>query len=595
MTVAHTARAVARGVPRGLLVLAGTWVLVASTLAAQGGRSLLWRFSLSDEHRFTSMAILTGTLRLRNSLSTVQADEQVFGGAGYTNWGFGVPLLQAPFHAVARWLHVRGQRPQDFSSDFFPDRAIFFAYLLAMVPVLWLTFNHVLEERQRGGWLRKNGLSWAATWLVLTVALFPLMSSRFLRYEETICYFMLFELLATCAYMFALSSQALLPLVALACAAGVGVLIRPTGVIYLGMWSALVLLERRTRGALVAFAAAAAPFVVAALCLNRTKAASPFSFGYENGLPWLPFHTAMQRFDNYQCANTWRHALQASRQLFEWFFVSSTETAVPYLQTCHFAHEVRPPQRTTDPVFGMPVLAILVWVGLHHVARRERRLSLYVPFAVFLFIFLLYVRTVGFTWRYAGDFWPLVVLVAVRYVRWLPPATSAVVGLRLALVMVLIGVGVFRRDVKPAVWTITALEAGGESHLDADFRRARTGTDPPLPSRMACESPLPWPFHNGQGWESGCAVDTFTNVFLGVPRKAGDHYQLKLATEGFVATSLRVYVDGRIYLAKRSGNGYLADLRIDYGSLHTPAVMATVEWTSGLDPVAGKLLSIELA
>ena len=84
-----------------------------------------------------------------------------------------------------------------------------------------------------------------------------------------------------------------------------------------------------------------------------------------------------------------------------------------------------------------------------------------------------------------------------------------------------------------------------------------------------------------------------------MPPKADGLYELRLHTRGFAAPSLRVFVNGRFYSAHlRRGEEedvYVAAVAIDYPALTTPTVMATVQWTLGVDPVpGGKLLSIEL-
>src|SRR5579859_2773976 len=82
----------ARSVLRLSLVAAGALCLWKGAIDASGGYERLWRFGRLEQHRFQSMALLTGTLRLRNGLHQLLNDEQAFNGAGYTNWGFGVPL-----------------------------------------------------------------------------------------------------------------------------------------------------------------------------------------------------------------------------------------------------------------------------------------------------------------------------------------------------------------------------------------------------------------------------------------------------------------------------------------------------------------------
>jgi hypothetical protein len=593
---APTVRALMRVVPRVLLLVYGLHYLVMSAMAAQGGRPLLWRFSHDDRHRFTAMAMLTGTLRLRNTLSIVTGDEQIYNGAGYTNWGFGVPLLQLPFHAIARHM-------KSLPAGFFPDRAIYFMYLTVLIPVLWAALNHLLKERDAPTlWpLKRDVLSWAATFFVLATTLYPLMSQRFIVYEETICYLIIFELFTLSAYIYSLDSRSQLPIFAMGLAGGIGLLVRPTGLIYLGVWGALILLERRTPKSVLVFAAAAAPSVAFWLYSNWVRSGSPTSFGYENAMPWFPYHTPMQRFGYYPCADSAAHSWDVARQLFKWFFVSigddknaTVDDRSPYLQMCRFNYELRSPDYHREAFFGLPVLVFLVGTLLHHLLKREKDLAVYVPYAAYAFIFCNFMRGPGFAWRYVGDMWPLIVLIGVEYVRRLRGPPRELLGLPLAFVLAMCSIAGFKKNVEPALSTLDVLDKDGTANLANDFHRSRFQTDPPLPEHIDCRHAYQWPYHNGQGWRFDCSVDTFTNVFLGVPRKTDDHYKLRLVTERLTEPSIRVFLNGRIITAHRDGNGYVADVHINRDRLHTPDVMVTVEWTKEQTPIPGTLVSIEL-
>ncbi len=582
---------------RATLLLIGFDLLVKAAFAAQGGHDFLWRYSHDARHRFTAMAMLHHTLRLRNGLFSLAGDEQVYNGAVYTNWGFGVPLLQMPFHAIAR--HYKS-----FPGGFFPDRAIYFTYLTATILVLWLAMSRLLAMRRPlpGGWFRRDVLAWAAVLFAITYALFPLMSARFIVYEETICYLILVEFVALSAYIFSLQTRTLWPMIVMGAAAGMGLVIRATGLVYLGVWGVLVLLERKTLRSIVAFAAAAVPFVAFWMYSNWVKSGSPANLGYINSMPWFPFHTPMQRFGTFRCTETMKGALEAGDRLFRWFFVSvsddpreSAKTENEYLNHCHFMAEARPPASGSEAFFGLGCLAFLLWTFGHHLARRERRLEVYVPFAAFAFMFYEFSTGPGFAWRYGGDFWPVLVLIGVHYVRYMPPSFSDLLGLRLALVLGFLSYGSIGKDVTTALKTIDKLDDAGERNLESDFKTALEAVDPPFPSRLTCGHVPWWPYHDGHGWGSNCATDTFSNFFLSVPKKNGRYYQVRFETEGVGARTLRIYVNGRVYTARREGaDRYVADVRIDYAKLHMPTVMATIEWTQEYEPKPGKLLMVEI-
>jgi hypothetical protein len=581
---------------RGMVLAAGLWALLKWSLAAFCGSDRLWLFTLTPYHRFTSMAMLGGTLRLRNALFKVGHDEQVFNGAGYTNWGFGVPALQLPFHALAARL------PASFPSRFFPDRAIYFFYLAAMVPFLWAAFDHLLAMRTgvEGGRLRRHALSWSAVLLTLTSTLYPLMSCRFLVYEETLSYFIVFELLAVGAYLFALPSWHTAPVVGMGAAAGMGLLVRPTGLLYVGIFGALVVLGSRRREVVAVFAAALAPFALAWSYGNWVRTGSPFAMGLSNSLPFFEYHTPMLRFGS-PCVNTGQHLLQATARLFRSFFIAlpaDTDDPFSWMRRCHFDFETRPPGSESyaqEPFFGVGVLIVLGWMVLHHLARRERRLAVYLPFAGLAALFGAYALLgAGFVWRYVGDFWPLIVLACVEYVRLLPVAANRILGLRLALVLAALSAAAYVRQIKPAEITVQTLPPDRVATQWDAFNDSRWAMDPRVPSHLDCGDRLAAFVNNGLGWSPGCTVSTFTNVYLGVPSKEDDGYTVRFQVEGVTDPALRVYVNGRIYTALRSGSTYAARVHIHYGALTSPTVVATIQWTRGLEPPRIKLRSIEL-
>ncbi len=392
---------------RWLVMFAGSAALLRLAVDAYGGWVRVWCFTWMDQHRSTAMMMLTGTLRLHNGLSLLTNDEQVYNGAGYTNWGYGVPLLQLPFHALAS--HMRA-----FPAGFFPDRAIFFFYLSPLPPLLWFSLARVMGRGLPDTrWAVLAVCSWAVTLLALACALFPFMAYRFFVYEETISYLVVCELYALCAYLWVLRSDKAMATWALALAAGVGLLVRATGVPYLAVWFGLVVLERRSRARVVTFAAMAAPFVAFWLYSNYVRDGSPFSLGYANSNPWVEHEIPIQRFGS-QCADTLGHGVDAARALFSGFFLTlrddMTSDLTPHLTACHFGFELQETAQSpygAGPFFGMGVLGLLTWTFTHHLVRREKRLSIYVAYLAFVLLFLAFVnRGTGFVWRYAADFWP---------------------------------------------------------------------------------------------------------------------------------------------------------------------------------------------
>lgn len=574
--------------------VAGTCVLLLAAWVCMYGK--IWSFEKFEAHRFTAKAMLTGTLRLRSMVTLVGHDEQVYNGAVYTNWGFGVPLLQLPFHAFAGATHM--------AQGFFPDRAIYFVYLAMAMPVLWAALDRLLAMRWgvEASPGQRMAVSWAATWMVLNVILFPFMSTRFVIYEETLAYMTLCQLLALSAYVFALRSWSLAPVCALGIAAGMGLLVRPIGLVYVGVWAGLVALQGSTKRTLQ-FAAVVAPFLAFWLYGNAVRSGSVLALGYANSNPAWDYETPLLRFGTTCCDSPW-HTLEASGRLFGAFFFYIWRTPHDlWLRTCHFDFEERDGAR--EPYFGPAVLVLLVGMAYGLVARhRERRLALYVPYAGMALLFAAFVRRgEGFAWRYVGDFWPLIVLATVQYVFILPPQGRRPLDARLAKIMFWAGFVALARFLVPWEWADRAdilqphgdfRTTHGSATLAADFQESRWGVDPPLPAKLSCGDPPQRLFHDGLGWLEGCRIGPYTNVYLGVAPKTNENYTLRLATEGMSAPAVSVYFNGRIYTAERHGDVYEAEVNLHYPALGSPIVLATVLWTRESEAPPGKLLSIEL-
>ena len=175
---------------------------------------------------------VSGTLHLRNALSKVGHDEQVYNGAGYTNWGFGVPALQMPFHAVAARTPIL--------LEAFPPASFRSRHLL-LLP------GGTIPSSGRpsiGCWpcvrARRRALAAARALLVGVAprsipALYPLTSCRFFVYQDTIAYLVV----SSCWPSGRTSSR---------CGRGApppwwdggsrrrGAPVRPTGLVWLGCW-----------------------------------------------------------------------------------------------------------------------------------------------------------------------------------------------------------------------------------------------------------------------------------------------------------------------------------------------------------------------
>jgi hypothetical protein len=593
--------------------LVGSLLLAMTAWVCMYGK--IWCFDTYDAHRFTARAMLTGTLRMRGTVTLAGHDEQVHHGAVYTNWGYGAPVLELPFHALAGALRI--------CHGFFPDRAIYFVYLVAAMPLVWLGFDRLLRDvAPQVPETTRRLVSWATTWMVLQVTLFPLMEDRFVIFEVTLAYMAICEMLALAAYLHARSQDTWRPghVALMGAASGMGLLVRPTALLYAGVWGALLAFEprsRRVRSVLV-FAAVCAPFLAFWLYTNWARTGSPLSLGYGNSNPaWTP-EMPVLRFGS-KCIDSGAHLAQAMVSLFSaLFFCVRHPPRGTWLRDCFFDYEER--DGTSEPFLGPAVLLLLVVVAWRFARRREWRLELWVPLAAIVVLLATFVRRgEGFAWRYEADVWTLIVLAAVGYVRTLPAAALRI-DARTAKLFFSVGFVALCRYLVPWQWSSGGPHGEGRAEvlwpgqsaaaIEDEFRASRWGSDPPIPSHLACETRphgLPYedgtrdvPYDDGSGWGEGCSVSVVTNVYLGIPRKESNRYELRFHTEGLAAREVKVYLDGSYYTARRTGGDgdgpadFSVDVTLDARAFYSPVVVAAMQWTTAMTPPPARLLWIEL-
>jgi hypothetical protein len=577
-------------VARIALFLLGLAALWGVCLYAHGGHERLFKYSAHLAHKFTARAMMDRTLAMDPTLFGVTMnDEQVYNGAGFTNWGFGVPLLQIPFHAMVPLLGSR------VTSRYFPDRLIFFMYLAALVPVLWTAL--VRASLSETGLRRPAALStwwcgWSATLVALACAVFPLLSYRFIVYEETIAYFALAELYALAFYIRFVQSKNLFWLAATAIAASMGLLIRPTGIPYLGLWGALCALSDRRWRTAALYCGAAAPLVTFWLCSNWVRSGSAWSWGYQNALPEYSFHYAMQRF-GYRCEEVRSSFWTSVKWLFECFFLRIPDPT-PDQYKCHYLFEMRAPGNA--PYFPPTVFVILCGSLFYH-ALRKRALAYYVPHATFVAMFFAYAKGgIGFAYRYTSDFWPLIVLILVHLAPAARLEERKQLGLAAGLAFVFYGVVAYFQDLAPYFHTLAVMDGAQMAAADEVHDRVNSEPHPMLPTHISCGEPLPsWPRANGRGWGRLCDVDMVTNLFLGVRKRTDTVYHLRFKVDHAASPSLRILVNSKYYEAHLEEDGeYVAEFVLKYARLRSPGVMITVEWSREDVMPPLKLLEMEL-
>lgn len=136
-------------------------------------------YSSQDFHSLQSLSLIRGHIALPiNPAPGIENDLQFYNGRITSHWGLGIPFLQMPFHFLLKVLKI---------ANSFPSILIFSFYYL-------ITANIILNFIQRNKIYNNSVIQIIFTLLILSFCLFWLTSYRFIVYEESASYFILFTL-----------------------------------------------------------------------------------------------------------------------------------------------------------------------------------------------------------------------------------------------------------------------------------------------------------------------------------------------------------------------------------------------------------------
>jgi len=359
-------------------------MVIVAALAFFGGLESLWAFSLHPAHRHTSLALLRGSLAYPRDLAAGLpfVDLQIFNGSLYTNWGYGVPLLQAPFHAFTQVTGIGVQ-------GYFPDRLIFFVYL--SVTLLFL-FRSLL----RFGVLLSSSL----TFTVMAFGTLWLIAGRFHVYEETLAYFALAQVAALTAFIEYLHRPSLRWSALLGIFAGLGLLIRPTGAPYLLLWVAILYGSHRQIRDAGFFSLVLSPFVSFWMYSNFIRTGEALSFGHRNATPGVDSELLARFYP--PCAATWEGIYEMFVQTGALLFTHERKLP-PILESCGFTLQ----GAEAAPFLSPGLLPLLIICLAYHLRKRAKDWMPWAPVITMGAVWGIFgLGAVAFCDRYAGDFWP---------------------------------------------------------------------------------------------------------------------------------------------------------------------------------------------
>jgi len=514
-------------------------ILLVTALGFFGGFESLWAFSTHPAHRATSLALLAGTLRYPVELAAGMpfADLQVYNGAFYTNWGYGVPLLQAPFHFFTQVTGIGRE-------GFFPDRLIFFFYLSLTVIFLFRSLSDFFGN--------KAHFTAAVTFSILVFGVLWLIAGRFQVYEETLAYFAIAQLAALSAFLHYSRNPSRKWAGLLAFLAGLAFLIRPTGAPYLLLWGVLLYSFHRRRKDLALFGQVLIPFVAVWMLSNFVRTGDLLSFGQGNATPIIPSFILARFYP--PCATTWAGIYEIFLHTGALLFTHDRELS-PLLQSCGFGLQFT----ESAPLLSPGLLPLLLFCLGYHLRKKAKDWLPWMPLVTMSALWGLYGFTAtAFCDRYAGDFWPaLWVFFALFLYRH--GGEILKYSRSISVVLLLVSLGRISFTIIPF-------------YFPASFTLSPEGiVDPPQPRRHFT-SHLICGEGDAYGWAKDCRVEKVSNFFLSLPESNAKEFTLETGSGS--DRPEQVYINGKIYRPESNS----VPFSVNPVLLASPVVQVTLLW-----------------
>lgn len=557
--------------------------LLCIAMAGQYACGIGWDFnneySAHMAHKLTSLAMLQGKLHFPYSGAFgIDNDYQVYNGAVFTNWGYGVPWLQMPFHLLARLLSGGA------AIAFFPDRIIFLFYCLLSSFYAYFALNKFADSRDyQNGAIRVLTIT-ALVLCLYATTVYVVASYRFLVYEETCAYFVLFEINAIASILLYRVSGSSRYLYLAGINAGIATLIRATGLAYDVVY-ALSLFERKHIVAAWRYALWCVPFVLLFIASNYVRTGQLMNLGLANTNPGYDFHYVPTRFGS-TCNATPAGLLDVAGSLFFNIFVTA-KANTEHLQQCGFLIEYAT-SRMMPPFIGWGFSLLLLYYVFHIVRSRLLSVRTIAPLAGILVMFLAYVQGgVGFEYRYAADFFPFYVLMAAELAAWSLAPISRRWMLGITGLAGLLTAFAFVTIITPQLSSILKAQSPADPTHRAGLWAAtplaywNQYDAPNPPSVRSCDDrPLQFP-HDKFGWSSDCGVADFVNLVLSIP--AGDagsrSYRVTFDLRGSMPD--KIFLNGGHYTP--TGNEVV--FTANRSAMVSPVVILSFMWS---DPAAAQ-------
>ncbi|MGE4231828.1 MAG: hypothetical protein AB7F43_00725 [Bacteriovoracia bacterium] len=583
-------------------IIAGFLFLLTSVFAFgvfRDGFPKIFEFANENVHKWVARTLLNGQLYVNPFPQLgVPHDFEFYNGAVFTHWGLGVPFLELPFHALNFFVLRRfGFQPLAY------DRMIYLFYLCVVSILFFCSIRKLLNNRlSECTRLEKNINAYLISFVTFTFTIYWLCSLFFRTYEATVAYFVLVQLAALSFYILYKIENKALYLVLMISLASFGILVRQTGLLYFGVWIAIVLNKKNLKPILFS----SFPFISFWLFFNYLKTGNPFSFGFENAFSrGDEFHTL--RFSN-PCfddiTNYYRHSKIIFGELFGTFTPYPNyfaENLPDSLKNCGIFIEETGGQRA--PLIGPGVLTFLL-AAVGYTMVKKRKFAIGVAFLGLLTLFIGFSHAAaGFGIRYAGDFWPLIALCSIEFIRNTSIQKHYLTFFIVLTLFFSYSLLRFKDEIIPQFVSIEARQnldqvqrlAGAytKEKLYAFQKHARIPESTIIPesslspkdrslisNERRCGDTIFYQLELDMfGWNRDCSTWSLSNFFIGVPKKNDKNYTLTLETDGKeISKTIQVYVNGKTYTSRILNGKSAIPIKLNYKELYSSVIAVTVEW-----------------
>jgi hypothetical protein len=596
-----------------ILTCTGISIIILVFLYSYGvffDSSNLAGYNIADVHRYTARAMMEGKLYFPSHFRLGETlDLQFYNGAFFTNWGYGIPLLQLPFYWLDNLFNSSGEY------RYFPDRLIFIFYFIISLIIFYAglrkLFYKVLEIKNP--FLVHTALVFINLFFY-TTGFFSLCSLTIRVYEETMCYFLMLQFATTGFFLYFYSTGGKLWVAGAAFTSFLSVLIRPTALIYFLFWCILFIFNpgnttgrKRWKTALL-FILVSLPLSFFWMTTNYYKSGELISVGINNAHSYNIEEVANIRFGDSLNPKKW---LSNAARLYAALFTGNTNALhlppgnirdmvgdpakTPYYRTLVIEEQGNFSVPFLGPLYPVVLLAIFIYFLIYH----RKKWYFYIPFAalVFMFIGLVYASftTTKFAFRYTADFQPALILIFLFLIislkSFLPGLTDQSRKIFFAVIMLFPIISIcemFVSHIYPqAKNSIAKSEAEAPDYLTKDFMEnlfqkiAQNWGNFNAPDFPQCRNnydPLTGMMHDRLYWDNEGRIKLISNFFIGVKPKTSKEYQLVLKTEGVFNRIPVVYINNRYYKMKQDADSFSVKFVLDYKKLITPNLLITVKW-----------------